>query len=142
MPEVTFYLLASEAEQQRLLFVCKLVEKAYRSGSFCYVLTDTDAQAQRLDDLLWSFRAGSFIPHQTYTGTRPELDNLILIGSLEPPSEWQKVIINLSSKGPESIDQTERILEILDANEEIKARGRWRYRLYQQLGIETTTHNM
>ena len=142
MPDVTFYVLASESEQQRLLFVCRLIEKAYRSGSFCYVLTDTDEQAQRLDDLLWTFRPGSFIPHQKYAGTLPELKNVILIGTLEPPEAWRKVIINLSANGPENMDQAGRILEVLDANEEIKARGRRRYRYYQQLGIQTTTHNL
>lgn len=142
MPEVTFYVLASNAEQQRLLFVCKLVEKAYRSGSFCYVMTETGEQAQKLNDLLWTFRPGSFIPHQIYDGTRPELQNVILIGTLEPPAEWQKVIINLSAQGPENIDPAERILEILDDNPEIKAEGRIRYRRYQQSGIAVVTHNM
>jgi len=142
MPEVTFYVLASDAEPQRLLFACRLVEKAYRSGSYCYVLTANDAQAERLDDLLWTFRAGSFIPHQRYEGELPALDNVILIGSLEPPARWQKLIVNLSGQGPQQIDQTERILEILDDNPEIKAEGRLRYRRYQQSGIEVVTHKV
>jgi DNA polymerase-3 subunit chi len=142
MPEVAFYVLSSEDEQQRLLFVCKLVEKAYRSGSFCYVLTDTDAQAQKLDDLLWTFRRGSFIPHQVYAGQLPTFENVILIGSLEPPEPWQKVIVNLSTQFPRHIEQAERILEILDDTPEIKAEGRQRYRRYQQLGLAIATHNV
>ncbi|MGR8952985.1 MAG: DNA polymerase III subunit chi [Gammaproteobacteria bacterium] len=142
MPEVTFYVLASNAEQQRLLFVCKLVEKAFRSGSFCYVLTENDEQAQKLDDLLWTFRPGSFIPHQIYDGTRPELQNVILIGALEPLAEWQKVIINLSAQGPENIDPAERILEVLHDDEATLAAGRLRYRRYQQSGIVITRHKL
>ncbi|WP_024296978.1 DNA polymerase III subunit chi [Methylomicrobium lacus] len=142
MPDVTFYVLASDAESQRLLFVCRLIEKAYRSGSYCYVLTANDAQAERLDDLLWTFRAGSFIPHQRYEGELPAVDNVILIGSLEPPARWQKVIVNLSGQGPQQIDQAERILEILDDNPEIKAEGRMRYRRYQQSGIAVVTHKV
>jgi len=142
MPDVTFYVLASDAEPQRLLFACRLVEKVYRSGSYCYVLTDNEAQAERLDDLLWTFRAGSFIPHQRYEGELPAVDNVILIGSLQPPERWQKVIVNLSGQGPHQIDQAERILEILDDNAEIKTAGRLRYRRYQQSRIAVVTHKV
>ncbi|MBL1262838.1 DNA polymerase III subunit chi [Candidatus Methylomicrobium oryzae] len=142
MPEVAFYVLVSEDEQQRLLFVCKLVEKAYRSGSFCYVRTDTDTQAQKLDDLLWTFRRGSFIPHQLYTGADPSFENVILIGSSEPPLPWQKVIVNVSIQFPEHMDQAERILEIVDDTPEIKSAGRQRYRRYQQLGLTPVTHKV
>lgn len=142
MPEVAFYVLASEDEQQRLLYVCKLVEKAYRNGSYCYVLTDTDAQAQKLDDLLWTFRRGSFIPHQLYTGTEPPFGNVILIGSIAAPESWQKVIVNVSSQFPQHIGQAERILEIVDATPEIKSEGRQRYRRYQQLDLAPVIHNV
>jgi DNA polymerase-3 subunit chi len=142
MPEVAFYVLTSEDEQQRLLFVCKLVEKVYRSGGFCYVLTDTDEQAQKLDDLLWTFRRGSFIPHQLYAGAEPPFENVILIGTSEPPESWQKVIVNLSTQFPQHIEHSERILEIVDDNPEIKSEGRQRYRRYQQLGFAPTHHNV
>ena len=82
MAEVSFYILPSESTQERYEFACKLIEKAYRSGCFCYVLTDNAEQSQKIDDLLWTFRAGSFIPHQIYTGELPTLEKVILIGSL------------------------------------------------------------
>ncbi|WP_262965721.1 DNA polymerase III subunit chi [Methylobacter psychrophilus] len=71
MAEVSFYILPSQSIQERDEFACKLIEKAYRSGCFCYVLTDNTEQSQKIDDLLWTFRAGSFIPHQIYTGKLP-----------------------------------------------------------------------
>jgi len=73
MPDVSFYILASESQQERHLFACKLIEKIYRSGQSCYVLTDNAEQSQQIDDLLWTFRAGSFIPHQIYTGELPDI---------------------------------------------------------------------
>lgn len=142
MPDVTFYVLPSVAESQRLLFACRLIEKAYRAGSFCYVLAETDAQAQRLDDLLWTFRQGSFIPHQRYTGELPGIDKVVLLGAVEPPASWQKIIVNLSAKGPSDCERAERILEILDDSPEVKAQGRMRYRRYQQAGFTVETHEM
>lgn len=143
MTAVSFYLLPTESEQERSLFACKLIEKSYRSGCFCYVLTDSAEQSQFIDDLLWTFRAGSFIPHQLYPdGSKPAIEKVILIGSSNPPEPWQKNVINLSSQCPEDFRQTERILEILDDREAIKASGRQRYRRYQQAGIEPSTHKI
>ncbi|MGZ5585241.1 MAG: DNA polymerase III subunit chi [Methylobacter sp.] len=140
MAEVSFYILPTESLQDRYLFACKLIEKAYRSGSFCYVLTDSDEQSRIIDDLLWTFRAGSFIPHQIYNGELPELERVILIGSLNGPEHWQKVLFNLSSRYPDAGPKTERVLEILDNSETTKEAGRNRYRQYQQSGMKITTH--
>ena len=142
MAEISFYILPSESTQERYEFACKLIEKAYRSGCFCYVLTDNAEQSQKIDDLLWTFRAGSFIPHQIYTGELPALEKVILIGSLDVPELWQKTVINLSSYCPKQVDKIERILEILDNSEATKELGRNRYRHYQQSGIAITTHKI
>ena len=142
MAEVSFYILSSALLQERYLFACKLIEKAYRNGQFCYILTDSDEQSQLLDDLLWTFRAGSFIPHEIYTGQAPSTDKVILIGSVKAPEHSQGLLFNLSSKYPEEISNTKRILEILDNCEVTKAAARNRYRQYQQAGMSVTTHNM
>jgi DNA polymerase-3 subunit chi len=142
MPEVTFYVLNSESLYDRYLFACKLIEKAYNSGKFCYVLLDSIEQCQRLDDMLWTFRAGSFIPHQIFNNVPPEITSQVLIGVENAPMNWQNVVFNLSSKLPETWQQAERVLEILDNNETTKAAGRERYRAYRNVGIEITTHNI
>lgn len=142
MPEVSFYVLATQALAERYQFGCKLIEKAYRSGLFPYVLTDNPEQSRQIDDLLWTFRAGSFVPHQIFTGNSPAEQNAILIGSDQPPAGWQKTVINLSSRCPQTFQQAERILEILDDSDDCKAAGRSRYRQYQQAGIEITTHKL
>jgi len=142
MAEVSFYILPSESTQERYEFACKLIEKAYRSGCFCYVLTDNAEQSQKIDDLLWTFRAGSFIPHQIYTSELPDFEKVILIGSHDVPENWQKTVINLSSHCPEQFDKIERILEILDNSEATKEPGRNRYRQYQQSGVNITTHKI
>ena len=137
MAEVSFYILPTQSQQERLLFACKLIEKAYRSGCFCYVLTDTAGQSQQIDKLLWTFRAGSFIPHQLYTGDIPATEQ-VLIGSLPAPAQWQKTVINLSSQ----CANAERVLEILDNSEATKAVGRDRYRYYKEAGHTLNTHKM
>ncbi len=145
MPEASFYILSSRSLPERYLFACKLIEKACRSGQFCYVYTDTLQQCQQLDDQLWTFRKNSFIPHQIYDGAdnkAPDYEQTVLIGTHTAPERWQKLIFNLSSKYPDNLTKTERILEILDGNEELKQAGRQRFRQYNKDGFNTTTHNI
>lgn len=139
-PEVVFYVLASGSQQERQDFACKLIEKLYRTDQFCYVLTDDAEQANDIDKTLWTFRAGSFVPHQLHQGTVPEYKNTILIGGSEIPPAWQKVIVNLSTHFPPAIAPTERIVEILDNSETSKRAGRQRYRHYLEAGLEIVTH--
>jgi DNA polymerase III subunit chi len=142
MPEISFYVLATESLNERYQFACKLIEKAYRNGAFAYVLTDSLEQSQVIDDLLWTFRPGSFIPHEIYRVEEPNADSQILIGHNNPPVNWQKTLVNVSAQIPQDFQQAERILEILDNSEETKAWGRQRYKQYQQAGFEITTHKM
>lgn len=140
VPEVIFYVLASSSQQERQDFACKLIEKIYRGGRFCYVLTDNAEQAAELDKTLWTFRAGSFVPHQIYGNQPPAYPNTILIGGNAMPEHWQKIIINLSTHFPPTVAPTERIVEILDNSEESKQAGRQRYKHYLEAGLEIITH--
>lgn len=140
MAEVSFYILPTESIEERDEFACKLIEKIYRSGFYCYVLTDNVEQSKQIDDLLWTFRASSFIPHQQYKGELPIIDEVILVGHFQPPDRWQHTLINLSAQCPNQFTYIERILEILDGNEATKEKGRIRYRQYQESGIKIKTY--
>jgi DNA polymerase-3 subunit chi len=142
MPEISFYVLGSHSEAERLLFACRLIEKIFRSGESCYVLTASTEQATELDKLLWSFRPGSFVPHQLYQGQMPQLEQTVLIGGNDIPASRQAIILNLSDSIPLISESTLRLLEILDNSETCKQAGRLRYKHYQQLGFRIETHKM
>jgi DNA polymerase-3 subunit chi len=142
MPDISFYILPTSSDQGRFQFACKLAEKVYRTKNKVYILTNTETQSQKLDNLLWSFRAGSFVPHHVYTESTPGAESWVLIGSTNAPENWQKTIINLSNTCPENLGQSERILEILDNDETIKQLGRERYKEYKQSGFNINTYNI
>ncbi len=142
MPEISFYLLSTTGAEQRHRFACKLIEKAYRNGYFAYVMTDNLPQSQSLDQLLWTFRPTSFVPHEIYHGTLPAFPNTVLIGHLPVPAPWQKLLINLSTVALTDLTHTEKVLEIVDNDNLIKQAGRTRYRAYQKLGITPITHRI
>lgn len=142
MPEAVFYVLATQSQAERMEFACKLIEKIYRGGQHCYVLTDSPEQASHFDKLLWTFRAGSFIPHQIYNGVIPTLRQTILIGGGDIPGDWRNLLVNLSNITPQINPETGRILEILDNSEPCKHAGRQRYRYYQELKFTLKTHKI
>ncbi len=142
MTNADFYILSTASEQQRYLFACKLIEKIYRSQVFCYVLTESEQQSRTLDELLWTFRPNSFVPHQIYTGQIPDSPQTILISHLPMPEAWQQVVLNLSLQAPVNLLQIQRLLEIIDNRDYIKQQARARYRYYQQQNIELATHKI
>ena len=79
---------------------------------------------------------------QLYDGTRPELKNVILIGSSAAPTGWQHTVVNLSTNCPEDFSNITRVLEILENNETTRMPGRRRYSQYQKAGIPITTHHI
>ena len=95
MARVDFYILPDRAANSRPLLACRLAEKAYRLGHRVYIHVESAQQAQYLDDLLWSFRQGSFIPHGI-TPPQPGDDTPVLIGWQDAPAGATEVLINLS----------------------------------------------
>ena len=142
MPELSFYILQSESLHDRYFFACRLIEKAYQNGQFCYVLMDSLAEAQTLDDMLWTFRVGSFIPHQILTQAPPDIVSQVLIGVENAPPAWRSIVFNLSKQLPINWESSKRILEILDNRESTKIAGRARYSAYKQAGATITTHKI
>ncbi|MDH5455573.1 MAG: DNA polymerase III subunit chi, partial [Gammaproteobacteria bacterium] len=63
MARVDFYVLAAADERARHMLACKLAEKAWRLENTVYIHAKDRADAERLDELLWTFRDGSFVPH-------------------------------------------------------------------------------
>ena len=142
LPKVNFYVLSSQSEQGRQAFACKLAEKAFRLGFKTYILTNSMQQAQQMDNTLWTFRASSFVPHEIFQGSLPNIANAVIIGTQQAPTPWQHTLINLSTLCPEQIDQAGQVFELLDNDETQKQAGRLRYRHYQTLGITPNTHKM
>ena len=142
LPKVNFYILSSQSEQGRQAFACKLAEKAFRLGFKTTILTDTLEQAERLDRLLWTFRANSFVPHEIYQENKPHPANAVIISAQQAPQGWQHTLINLSSHFPEMLEQSEQVFELLDNDESHKQAGRERYRQYQALKIDINTHKI
>jgi DNA polymerase-3 subunit chi len=141
MTRVSFYLLKGSVELDRQVFACRLIEKAYKQGHHIYIHTDNAEKAEQVNQVLWSFRPDSFVPHQLIDA--PNADNCpVLIGYNSKPPRLMDLLINLGAEQPIFFSQFERVAEFVNDDKQLKIMGRERYRFYQQRGYELSTHKI
>lgn len=143
MPRVDFYVLSQDAPDARLHTALRLIEKAYEQQLRTYVHTRTLADAQRLDEWLWTFKDRSFIPHEVTNGvpaSHPRV--LVLLGETPAPADQRQLLINLSTTLPADLDTYDRIAEIVDVDPESKRLSRERFKAYRDAGCTLETHNL
>ncbi len=132
--------MQSDDDTERLRLACRLAEKAWSHRLQVYVHT-AEADESRLDDLLWTFRQGSFVPHAR-AAERPDPAPPVLIGSREEPETHHGLLINLAPEVPLFFSRFERVAEIIDQAPERLDAGRERFRFYRDRGYELQTHKL
>ncbi len=141
MTQVDFYILKDSAPEARTQFTCRLTEKAYKQGHQVYINTESAPQLKQLDDLLWTFRAGSFLPHAVYAGS-PDDEQPILLGHALEPEGPVDVLVNLDREVPAWFSRFNRVAELVSADEDARIAARERYRFYQDRGYTLNTHKL
>ena len=145
MTRIDFYVTHDTATDAAARLACRIAEKAYRQQLPTHIHNRSHQQAQLVDQLLWSFRSESFIPHEL---SDDFLDPASLaldlppvtVGSKEPGQREIEVVINLADAVPLYFSRHNRLAEIIDGNG--KAAGRERYKFYKDRGYELNTHNL
>lgn len=141
MTDIDFYILAGEAPHARELMACRLAEKVYKLGRTVHIHTNSTSEAQALDQLLWTFRAGSFVPH-SLADNNHESDATapVVIGHTAETGTNADVLINLGDTVPLFFSRFNRVSEII--TDQGKEAGRERFRFYRDRGYPLKSHNM
>jgi DNA polymerase-3 subunit chi len=140
---VDFYVLSDDAPDARLRWACRLAEQAAEQGSRVYLQTPDQADARRLDELLWTYNDRSFLPHEIFSGAEPSHARvMVLLGDAAAPPSHRQLLINLTNAIPTAPEQYERIAEIVDVDAERKRAARERYKLYRERGWQLESHNV
>ncbi len=142
MPQVDFYVLQDHGEESRHRFACRLAEKAYRLSNKVHVEVPDATSARRLDELMWTFRDGSFLPHKIVDGRNETVDCPISIGSEASMRPTADLFINLTSEYPADIGAFARVAEIVTSDEDSKLRSRKRFTSYRDAGHVLETHKL
>ena len=141
MPRADFYLIDKPRfREQPLLLVCELARKATDAGQPTLVLARDAAQAEALDDLLWSFDPDAYIPHQIAGADEDEDEAAVLIASPDTDAPPRPLLINLRDAAPGG--SFERVLEVVPADPAARGGSRERWKHYQSLGFDVKHHDM
>ncbi len=141
---VDFYVHPGDNIERMHFTACRLAEKAYLLQHRIFVRVSTPAQAGVLDEQMWTFRDGSFLPHGIAEQVSAEERSRfpVLIGIGEPPDSHRDLLINLASEPVANPEQSQRIAELVDAEQGRRDAGRERYRQYRDAGCELQTHKL
>jgi len=138
---VDFYVLAAADSEARLRFACRLTEKAYALKTRTYAHVPTAAQARQFDEMLWTFRAGSFVPHEL-AASSTAAQAPVRIGHADNCEPDGELLINLADTIPTFFDRFVRVAEIVDASEAGRRHGRERFAFYRDNGYTPNTHKI
>ena len=138
MTEVAFHFNAPD----RLAYCCRLLRKAV-SGGARVVVTGLPETLAQLDEDLWTFSPTDFVPHCLHDAQAALVaaSPVILATSLGSVPHHQ-VLINLGQAVPDGFERFERVIEVvdLDQDERLLARARWKH--YTERGHAITRHDL
>lgn len=146
MTQVDFYILGKSTSRTLEIMVCQLCSKAFEKKMQVYINVRSELQAQQLDELLWSYKAESFLPHQNLLSDNTLTESykipvLINKGEQIPPG-YDQLLINLDSQIPQFFSRFNRVVEIIGQEEEEKQLGRDRYRFYRDRGYPLKKYDL
>jgi len=142
MSQVDFYVLQTSGETSRQHFACRLAEKAYRLKNTVHIQVTDQRSAAHIDELLWTFRDGSFVPHEILHEVADEPASPVTIGSHSPPPGRCDLLINLGDGIPSAASAFPRVAEIVTSDDESKKRSRRLFAEYRNSGHKLDSHKL
>ena len=143
---VDFHVIEPASSQQAHRYACQLIEKAYQAGQQpIYVHTDTRADAERFDTLLWTYRDDSFLPHELHSATQSQAARIQIGYADNMPNytpENSCILINLSKDLPSNHQTFAAIIEIVFSDPAVQQLARERFKQYRQYGYSLNTHKL
>ena len=122
-PRVDFYVLEGVDDRARLIYACRLIEKAYLQNLTVCVSLDTQAEVEAFDALLWTFGDRSFVPHEPAAGASAGLPPAtpVVVGCRTPVAA--DLLVNLGSEAPGFYAGYARVAEFVDAEPGVAVGG-------------------
>ncbi len=145
-PRVDFYLVEEPRATACDATACRIAETAWRRGHRVHLHADSLESAQRLDDLLWTWRDESFVPHsmcgvdEAPAAAVPGAPVTVGWGPL--PGFADDLLLNLDTRVPDGFERFARVAEVIGGAEAARAVGRERFRRYRAVGCELKTHRL
>jgi len=142
MTRIDFYVVTDSGDLARQRIACRLAQKAYRQNNLVHIQVVDSGNARAMDELLWTFHDGSFVPHELVEAGAPEPDAPVTIGIRSPDQRKLDLLINLTDTIPDGLSSFARVAEIVTSDEASKTRSRKHYAAYRDAGHTLDTHKL
>ena len=122
----------------------RLISAAVAAGARVLVFAPQRDVAQRIDSMLWTHAALSFVPHVAADSPLALETPVVIAGSLEHPAvaDRNQVLVNLDGELPPSFARFERLIEIVGNDDADRLPARSRFRFYRDRGYPLTTSDL
>ena len=140
MTKIDFHVLPAQGRRQHDLYVCALVQQAFRDGRRVHIHCLDADMTTAIDDLLWTFHDTSFVPHAVIGGADAAAAPVLIAATLEPPATTD-LLVNLHVDVPPFFSQFEQVVETTGEDDQAKALARGRYKFYKDRGYPIATVN-
>jgi DNA polymerase-3 subunit chi len=139
MTRVDFYIHDSLSQLAQNVLMCRITEKAWKKNHKIFVRCLNEKSVKEMDDLMWSFSAESFVPHecQSENHTAP-----IIIGDKLSEAIKSDLLVNLGEDVPTTVSKFQRVVEPTGYDESSRNSARVKYKYYQDRGFPIFTHKI
>lgn len=139
MTKVGFYVVQDNTPGKRLEVAVRLAGKAFAQGHRVFINAVDEQQARAIDELLWSFRPASFLPHGLHG---QEHADTMAIGWGQEPNNHKDLLINLQLDIPPFFSRFERVAEVVTQDAASLAALRESWKFYQSRGYQLEKHDL
>lgn len=139
MTRVGFYVVQAADRAQRLHVAVRLADKAFQRGHRIFINAADEAQARTLDELLWTYRPASFLPHGLHGQEQSEA---IAIGWGQEPQDHNDLLINLQLGIPGFFSRFRRVAEVVTQDPASLDALRRSWTFYKERGYQLEKHDL
>jgi DNA polymerase III subunit chi len=137
LTRIDFYRYA----QDKVRFACRLAATAYDKSSRVVVYSPDREVLGEFDRTLWTYQSTRFVPH-CFVDSGLAAETPVILATSGDALPHHDVLLNLSDEWPPFFASFDRLLEIVGAEEEDKARARARYSFYKERGYEIQVNSI
>ncbi len=136
--QVDFYVLARPTQSPGQ-FVCRLAMMAWEQGHRILVRTENRQDADQLDQMMWDYPPGRFLPH----GRNGGQDHPVAIATRDEAIPGDRdLVINLCTEPVPEPQRLQRLCEIVPAEPSQRSASRDKFRAYRDRGLAPETHTI
>ena len=137
--QVDFYVLARPTQSPGQ-FVCRLAMMAWEQGHEVIVRTEGEEEARQLDEMMWDYPPGRFLPHGT--GPAAEQAPVAIATREEAIPAGRDLVINLCAEPVPEPEKFRRLCEIVPAEPAQRSASREKFKTYRAQGLDPESHTI